>query len=389
MVDKMEVNQGRTIPMFKRISHISDVQPAVEHKKEIRFSTQPNGITVGCYQFLDSHTFDSPEALECRGIAFGPDGEIISRPLHKFFNVGEKQWLSPQSLLQRTDVAAVYEKLDGSMIATALVDGKMQLRSKKSFGSDVVHLASAFIDLPENASLKAFAEEVAQSGMTAIFELTHPQARIVVDYKQPALRLLHVRDNVTGEYVMLDSKHPVHALVKRYNVPTVPQFEGLSLAGAFSSVQEMRDREGYVIQFQDGDMVKLKCPWYLRLHRSISLLRERDIAELALAEELDDLKASLAEVGTDLGPIEEIEHRVATILSGMLDQIEAAYAAGKDLSRKDFAIANKGHPLFGLMMQRYLGTDVQLVDWYRRNRLKEDFGLRVLASGAVAEAIEG
>lgn len=375
--------------MFKRISHISDVQPVVEHKKEIRFSVQPNGVTVGCYQFLDSHTFDSPEALECRGIAFGPDGGVVSRPLHKFFNVGEKQWLSPQNLLQRNDIAAIYEKLDGSMIATALVDGKMQLRSKKSFGSDVVHLANAFIDLPENTPLREFAQEVAQSGLTAIFELTHPQARIVVDYKRPELRLLHVRDNVTGEYVLLDKGHPIHELVERYDVPKVPQFEGLSLERALASVSDMEYREGYVIQFQDGDMVKLKCPWYLRLHRSVSLLRERDIAELVLAEELDDLKSALTEVGTDLGPIEDIEHRVATILGGLLDQIEAAYAAGKGLSRKDFALANKGHPLFGLMMQRYLGADVQLTDWYRRNRLKEDFGLRVLASAAVAEAIEG
>ncbi|MGJ4889803.1 RNA ligase [Bradyrhizobium sp. HKCCYLRH3099] len=375
--------------MFKTIRYISDVEPAVAGKKEIRFLSQPNGITLGCYLFMDSKTFDSPEALECRGIAFDRAGHIVSRPLHKFFNVGEKEWLAPDRLLSRDDIVAIYDKLDGSMVATAWVDDQLKWRSKKSFNSDVVRLAAQLLDRPEHAGIDAFAKEIASAGMTAIFELTHPDARIVVAQDQPELRLLHVRDNVTGQYVMLDSGHAVHDLIGSHGVPLVHRFDGLSLAAAIDSLTDMEGREGYVIQFANGDMVKIKCPWYLRIHRSLSFLRERDIAWLALNEELDDVKGHLVEAGVDLAAVNEVEARLKTMLSGFLDEIEAIYQRDRDLDRKSFAIANKDHPLFGLAMQRYLGKEVTLLDWYGRTRLKDDFSLRPLVDETLIDALDG
>lgn len=375
--------------MFKEIHHISEVQvPSILDKKEIKFLSQPFGITVGCYLFMDSSTFDSPEALECRGIAFDENGHIVSRPLHKFFNVGEKEWLSPQKISQR-EIAGIYEKLDGSMIATAFVNGELLWRSKKSFGSDVVKLAKEFLTLPENKHIEAFATEIASQQMTAIFELTHPEARIVVAQPKPQMRLLHVRHNHTGQYVLLDKDHNVHDMVQRYNVPMVPLLSFNDVALALESLETMEDCEGYVIQFTNGDMVKAKCPWYIRLHRSVTFLRERDIALLALNEELDDVKASLVEAGIDLTEVENVEARLKAILIDFSDQIEAAYIAGKDLDRKTFAITNKPHPLFGMIMERYLGKEVPLIKWYIQNRLKEDFTLRSLTNDAVTEALEG
>jgi RNA ligase len=117
------------VNQFKRIEHIDDIRSAVTGKEEIKYILQPNGTTIVCYMFQDSHTFDTPEAIECRGIAFGSDGKIVSRPLHKFFNMGEKAWLTPDELLKRDDVVAIYDKLDGSMIATSYHNGKLEFRS--------------------------------------------------------------------------------------------------------------------------------------------------------------------------------------------------------------------------------------------------------------------
>lgn len=375
--------------MFKTVNHISDVQPFVADKKEIRFLAQPNGITLGCYLFQDSKTFDSIEALECRGIAFDARGQIVSRPLHKFFNLGEKETLFPDRVLARDDIVAIFDKIDGSMIATAWVDGKLAWRSKKSFDSSVVRLTAELLDASGNAGIATFAEEVASSGLTAIFELTHPDARIVVAPETAALRLLHVRDNVTGTYVMLEPGHAIHDLIARHKVPLVERFDGLSLVSAIASLAEMNGREGYVVQFANGDMLKAKCPWYQRLHRSISFLRERDIAWLAIKEELDDVKGALAEAGIDLAAVNEVEARLKALLGGMMDEVEALYRKGRDLDRKDFAIATKAHPLFGLAMQRYLGKEVTLLDWYGRTRLKNDFSLRVLANETLADAMDG
>ena len=45
--------------------------------------------------------------------------------------------------------------------------------------------------------------------------------------------------------------------------------------------------------------------------------------------------------------------------------------------------------MFGLLMQRYIGKDVPLVDWYMRARLKDDFSLRELGNETLADALDG
>lgn len=372
--------------MFKPILHLSELAAAVAHKREFQFLTQPNGVTFVHYLFMDASTFDSPASLECRGIAFDTSGRVVSRPLHKFFNAGENDRVTIDALLNRTDIAAIYEKLDGSMIATAWIDGKLSLRSKVSFDSDVVERANAFLNRSGSESIKHFAENVARSGLTAIFEFTSPEDQIVVVQDQPALRLLHVRDNVTGEYLLLNPSHSLHAEIAANDIPKVPLF-GLSIAEAIQSLASMEGQEGYVVQFSNGDMVKVKCPWYLRLHQNLAYLHERDIARLALQEKLDDLKGRLAQIGIDMASVTAVETRLKLIMSTMVDEIEVIYFQHRDLDRKNFALANKDHPLFSLAMQRYLGVEMDLRDWYLRNRLDQDFGkVRLPAAESTPDA---
>lgn len=376
------------------ISQLDPFRAAVADKKEIRFQVQPNGITVGCYMFMDSHTFDAPEALECRGIAFDAEGQVVSRPLHKFFNLGEKAHLTMDAVLARPDIVAIHEKIDGSMIATAWVDGALEWRSKKAFSSEVVKLARAFLATAEGQPIETFARTLASQGFTAIFEITHPDARIVVAPDRPRLRLLHVRDNLTGEYVLLNPAHPVHDLIAQLQVPRVHTFAvgeaaRSTLASLLADLDQLENAEGYVVQFADGDMVKIKCPWYVRLHRVITFLRERDIARLALNEQLDDVKGQLQEQGISLDEVEAVEARLRSILTGYLDQIEAMVKEGQGLDRKSFALKFKDQPLFGLAMQGFLGKELDLTEWYERNHLREDFSLRVLGGDALAEALDG
>jgi hypothetical protein len=201
----------------------------VANKKEIRFLLQPNGITLGCYLFMDTNTFDTPEALECHGIAFDQSGAIVSRPLHKFFNTGEKEWLLKEKLLARDDIAGVYEKIYGSMIATAWFNGKLHWRSKKAFESAVVKLGRQHLE--QHPDIPKFATDVASRGWRASFELTHPDARIVV---------------------------AIHTLIAEHSVRAAPRFPGMTMAAAIYSLAEMRNHEGYVLQFTNGDMVKIK-----------------------------------------------------------------------------------------------------------------------------------
>lgn len=374
--------------MFKHITHISDIQPHVAHKDEIRFYKQPNGITMSLYLFMDSKTFDSPEARECRGAAFDENGGIVSRPLHKFFNMGEKDYLAPEKLKERTDVAAVFDKLDGSMVATAWVNNTLAWRSKKSFTSDIVKLTNEFFADSANVEIEKFAYQCAFYGWTACFELTHPKAQIVVPQDKVQLQLLHVRDNLTGAYLMLNQSHIVWTMIDEFQVPVVKRHQ-MTMEQVIDSLETMEYAEGYVVQFQSGDMVKMKCPWYTRLHRSITFLRERDIAMLAVNEQLDDMKDHMRKVGIPLDKVEAVETRLKETLLGIEAEIAALHEGDRHLDKKAFAMKNCKHPLFGLAMNRYNGVAFNLNEWYSKKRLKEDFGLKSLLEGAQAEAVEG
>jgi len=361
---------------FPVIESIDDLLPFVSDKKEIRCDRQPNGITILCYMFSDSHTFDHPKSIECRGIAFGEDGRVVSRPLHKFFNLGEKEHLRSE-VVQHAPITRIMDKLDGSMIATANVHGTLQLRSKKAFSSDVAQHASQFMNEHEN--WKRFCELLMQHGYTGIMEWMSPEDRIVLKYDKPQLKLLHVRHNITGEYVLLQPQHEVYNWIEDWDIPQVDSVP-LDFPQALKSLETARDMEGYVVQFQDGDMVKMKTPWYLRLHHAVTFLRERDIAELALKEELDDVKAALVESGMNIDEVLQIESRVKNRLIDIEDTVQSMYEEGRDWDRKTFALHFKGHPLFGLAMGKYLGKELDLVHFYTKNYLDKEFSLRVIST---------
>jgi RNA ligase len=368
--------------LFPLVKHISDIQPHICGKDEIRLISQPNNVTIICYMFVDNKTFDSAQAMECRGIAFDQSGRVVSRPLHKFFNLNERGFLA-EHLIAGDDIHAVFEKLDGSMIATAWIDGKLHWRSKKDFNSEVVKLTKKFLAKPENKHIEDFATEIAKHDYTAIFELTHPEARIVVEQSEPQLRLLHIRDNETGEYLMINPNHWIHEAIETYKIPVVPRYE-MTMEELIKSLENMEGREGYVVQFKNGDMIKIKCDWYTRIHRSISYMRERDIARLALHGELDDVKANLVAAGADLTEVNEVETRLKSELVVIYNDVDKLYEADKGLSRKEYALKHQKNMCFGLLMSRYLGKEVNVVEWYEKNHLNDKYSLRSL--GGLSEA---
>ena len=133
--------------VFPVVTDLELFKVGVGDKPEIRFMQQDNGTTIVSYIISDESTFDNGYALECRGITFNADGKIISRNLHKFFNVNEKP-RTQVNLLDWTKVTRVAAKIDGSMICTVnhpSVLGNFSLKSKKTFTSDVAVSAAKWI----------------------------------------------------------------------------------------------------------------------------------------------------------------------------------------------------------------------------------------------------
>lgn len=84
-------------------------------------------------------------------------------------------------------------------------------------------------------------------------------------------------------------------LISQFNIPVVRAFEPQSDMKAFLEyVRDLEDLEGFVVRFDDGHMLKLKCHWYLQIHKAKeAILQDRNIVELILEEHLDDVKAHL------------------------------------------------------------------------------------------------
>jgi RNA ligase len=341
---------------FPVISHIDDVLPYIKDSPEF-IHVVKDGYQVINYVVAGHDTFPDvqrpvkdegglPSYLdsfvehvgaivrrECRGLVFGSDGRLINRRYHKFFNVNERDetsigkidWSRPHVIL---------EKLDGSMVSPCFVNGHLRWMTKMGI-TDTSMEAEAFVaSRPDYTELAA---HYLEHGFTPVFEWCSNKNRIVLDYPEDRLVLTAMREMKFGSYMLHGA---LERIGERYGIPVVAaiypqdgQHEEL-----MRFVREAEDMEGVVVRFDDGHMVKIKSDWYVRIHKVKSLLgQERDVVELILKNELDDMLPVL--------PREDVE-KIEKFQGVLMEQIRLAawhvYQTVKQnretMDRKTFAI---------------------------------------------------
>ena len=186
-----------------QINDINEFRSKVAHKEEIREADIGEGCTSFCYMISADGTFDDAWSRECRGIVFDAGGAVVGRPLHKFFNVGEREETRAENLVW-SKVVRVMDKRDGSMIHTVSTMNGLRLKSKKTFSSSVAEAAEDWMHAQPGLNVFRFCTRMVAMNNTAIFEWTAPDARIVLFYPEAELKLLHVRNNETGAYMHLE-----------------------------------------------------------------------------------------------------------------------------------------------------------------------------------------
>lgn len=289
---------------YPTITHIDDILPAIKDREEFIVADRP-GHKVVNYLINFEDTFprivgtDISEedknlaALrrECRGIKFNNNGQIICRPLNKFFNLNEKEETQSNMIDIKQD-HVILEKLDGSFIAPYIADNRL-IYGTKMGETFITEQVLDFIKDKQNYN--EFSLHLIDAGYTPIFEFTSPANRIVIPYNETNMTLIAVRHMVSGRYYSYDE---MKEQARKYNIPVVKM-----LAGSIENMQEFVDRtrglvneEGYVIRFTSGYMLKLKADDYVRKHKTkdtISL--EKNILEIIFSETLDDIVADLPE----------------------------------------------------------------------------------------------
>ncbi len=376
--------------MFPNIQHLSDLVPHIQDNPQIRVKVEPNGYTVVCYMLQDEDTFTGANAdfaAECRGITFDREGNIAARTMHKFFNVGQEDSTRPE-VIRWHEVVRIMDKRDGSMITPVLVDGKIKCKTKKSFDTKEAALADEILRA-DPAKLQ-WVNDALICDYTPTFEITSPKFPIVLLYDKDELTLLHVRDNVTGEYlseVAIRSLLPpfpvVENVIQKFIKPGVPanvvSWDLLKIAA-----ETTEGVEGWVIQFRSGDMVKLKTQWYCDLHHSVTFTRWRDIARSVVADQSDDLKAAFAMTGRSIEPILFVERAIKAKIALDRGAAEMTALAGIEYGKtaKDMALMHRDHPLFGQIMRLFRGQEVNWMEFYEKNHLDADWSLEVVGDDA-------
>lgn len=331
-----------------RITHIDDVLPHLEFNPEFVVAQRP-GYTVIDYQFAGPTTFDHPARLECRGLKFGPDGRIIARPLHKFFNVGEKDDTQPH-LLDFDQPHVVMEKMDGSMIHPAIVDGRVRFMTRMGCTD---HAAKAERHLTDDICEWCFAN----LDLTPIFEWTAPDNRIVVPYADSRLTLLAVRETVSGHYL---PRYDLEGIALQLGVAAVPLHT--PRADFLAHARAIKGMEGFVVRFSSGLWVKAKGEDYVLKHKAKeSVLQEKNVLSLIMREGLDDV-LPLLERGDRLA----VERYRAEVLRGVKNtarMLTGLVGSNSNLSQKEFALGPAATlpPLYrSLAFQARAGADPTL-----------------------------
>jgi RNA ligase len=289
---------------FPIIRTIDDVLPHISGRNEFIVAERDYGKIINYVVAMqDTFNMTGPDDLggamrrEARGLIFDLDGNLMSRPFHKFFNVGERE--ETQSHAIDLSVShTIMEKMDGSMIRPLLVDGYLRLGTK--MGVTTVGMQAEEFLVTQSYEKKEWLINCVKNSVTPLFEWISPDNQIVLDYNESELVYLGTRDNVTGAYVM-DKSCPF---------PTVPQYGSLELGlnDYMDIARKQENREGDIIRFADGHRVKIKNDWYVRIHKCMDRIRfDRNIVDLIINEEVDDIVPLLPE--KEIAKVRDFETR--------------------------------------------------------------------------------
>lgn len=297
---------------FPTISHINDVLPHIAGRDEFKVMRK-DWYTVINYVVNFGETFDWDEGdvagsvmrRECRGLIFdSASGELLSRPYHKFFNVGERAELA----MDEVDMSAnhiILEKLDGSMIRPVPVPGSDCYEFRLGTKAGITDVAmTAEVWMANHSNYVEFVKMCLEHGITPIFEWCSRKNRIVVDYPEDRLVLTAVRHNEKGFYL------PHRALsnfARDYQLDLVKVIDSASdnIHELVDTIRAWESDEGVVVRFEaprphggvdQGHMLKIKADAYLVLHRSKDAIsNEKNIIEVVLNDQVDDLIPVLTE----------------------------------------------------------------------------------------------
>jgi RNA ligase len=326
-------------------------------------------ISIFNYRLAQPANFETPiegnskiKAHELRGLTFvfNKDGSLFDRylMLDKFWNMNQSP-CSMYSIVKDYKIKSVYNKEDGSIASfVKLPSGRVIARSKTSFISEQAIEIQKIYDRWPN--VKQFVNFCLDKNIVPIFEYVSPTNRIVIPYANTDLILLRMRDNLTGEYLdLVDYSNRLDGI-------TVAPSMDHSLEELVELKDVIEGKEGWIVQFENGKMVKIKSKWYCDLHGLFTqeLNRENTLISLVIDEKIDDIISQLGEESSKREEVDEISRivndevsNVSNIVDGLIEEFLSDPNQSEHYRKKHFALKYRKNPYFGLVMSVINGRD--------------------------------
>lgn len=248
------------------------------------------------YKNFDNPIEDKPgiKAFDMRGVTFvfNKDGSLYNKflMLPKFFNINEVE-STQYCVLKNKKIKNISVKDDGSLIAFMnLPNGSVF--AKTLGGLDNMQSNSATRLYNTSMQLQKFVHEVLERNFTPMFEYVAFDNKIVLNYKEEQLRFIGLRDNTNNDFIPANRLDDISKnILDEAGINSVGCVEGLTIDDLNDICEKNEEIEGYVVEFEDGQLVKFKTKWYFSVHKlqTESINREDYVIENYLRGTLDDI----------------------------------------------------------------------------------------------------
>jgi len=341
-------------PTIQRMRELAEKYPALRVNEH-------SGRTMFTYLYADYKLLQEPCGKETRGIVFGPDGKILSRPFHKFFNPGEPGAPAAEDF----KIWFVGEKVDGSLLQVRWLKDENELfvASRSTINPETSYVIKAFNALPESTKEQIKALAMALPEHTHLYELVDPNNQIVIFHERLGAKYIISRAIDSGVYAIFSTQADEYVAWK-------PNDDDKSIADFQHMAEDATGIEGWVVLDHEAqDFLKIKTPWYLERHAAASLNLPEHYLNAWADGVLDDYANYDVISGGSKGAI------IRAVDEALTKELNLVV---KQLSEGGFANAKVTHP------------DRKSAAIWLKNNLPNDLGFAfgpIITSGDAAEAI--
>jgi len=276
---------------------------------------------------------------QCRGIIIdeADDYKIICRIFDKFFNFSEGHAAKIDFENSR-----IYEKVDGSLCQLYYYDGEWRVSTSGSpdAGGSVGDFNKTFKELFWETWSDLNYKLPDDTNISYAFELLTPYNTIVVQHKDSTIALLGARNLVTQKELnpIIESHQNGWQCVKTFDFEDREEIEKI-LKGMNGSEQE-----GFVVcDINSYNRVKMKCEDYVKKHRLVSCMSQRNMLDAVRTNEGDEILLYAPQ-------FEKLFWEIKCNYERLVGRIEGFYDATKHIEdKKEFALLVKDQKFSGVL----------------------------------------